>query len=101
MFDTKRVRRFETEPEEGTGGEAESWPRGCMVGGSSAVNGQFYTRGQPQDFDDWEACGASGWSWKNMAKCSPWARGMNPPKGLWMSCMACCSKNDACRIMTS
>lgn len=69
IFDTKRVRRFETEPEEGTGGEAESWPRGCMVGGSSAVNGQFYTRGQPQDFDDWEACGARGWGWKNLAPC--------------------------------
>ena len=69
IFDTKRVRRFETEPEEGTGGEAESWPRGCMVGGSSAVNGQFYTRGQPQDFDDWEARGAVGWGWKNLAPC--------------------------------
>lgn len=69
IFDTKRVRRFETEAEEGTGGEVESWPRGCMVGGSSAVNGQFYTRGQPQDFDDWEACGASGWGWKNLAPC--------------------------------
>nr|ART35526.1 A410 [uncultured bacterium] len=69
IFDTKRVRRFETEAEEGTGGETESWPRGCMVGGSSSVNGQFYTRGQPQDFDDWEACGASGWGWKNLAPC--------------------------------
>ena len=69
LFDTRRVRRFETEPEEGTGGEAESWPRGCMVGGSSAVNGQFYTRGQPQDFDDWEARGARGWGWRDLAPC--------------------------------
>lgn len=69
IFDTRRVRRFETEPEEGTGWEAESWPRGCMVGGSSAVNGQFYTRGQPQDFDDWEARGALGWGWNNLAPC--------------------------------
>ena len=69
IFDTVRVRRFETEPEEGTGGEAESWPRGRMVGGSSAINGQFYTRGQRQDFDDWEACGASGWGWKALAPC--------------------------------
>ena len=59
LFDTHRVRRFETEPEEGTGGESESWPRGRMVGGSSGVNGQFYTRGQLQDFDDWEALGAT------------------------------------------
>lgn len=69
LFDTHRVRRFETEPEEGTGGESESWPRGRMVGGSSGVNGQFYTRGQPQDFDDWEALGATGWGWRQMAPC--------------------------------
>jgi choline dehydrogenase len=69
LFDTHRVRRFETEPEEGTGGEAESWPRGRMVGGSSGVNGQFYTRGQPQDFDDWEALGATGWGWRHLAPC--------------------------------
>lgn len=69
LFDTHRVRRFETVPEEGTGGEAESWPRGRMVGGSSGVNGQFYTRGQPQDFDDWVANGASGWGWRELAPC--------------------------------
>lgn len=69
MFDTQRVRRFETVPEEGTGGEAESWPRGRMVGGSSGVNGQFYTRGQPQDFDDWVAKGAKGWGWRELAPC--------------------------------
>lgn len=69
LFDTQRVRRFETVAEEGTGGEAESWPRGRMVGGSSGVNGQFYTRGQPQDFDDWVAAGATGWGWKDLAPC--------------------------------
>lgn len=69
LFDTQRVRRFETDPEEGSGGEAESWPRGRMVGGSSGVNGQFYTRGQPQDFDDWEARGAQGWGWQQLGPC--------------------------------
>ena len=69
IFDTERVRRFETEPEEGSGGEAESWPRGRMVGGSSGVNGQFYTRGQPEDFDGWEASGARGWNWQTLGPC--------------------------------
>lgn len=69
IFDKHRVRRFETEPEEGSGGEAESWPRGRMVGGSSGVNGQFYTRGQPEDFDGWEASGARGWNWKTLGPC--------------------------------
>jgi len=69
MFDTKYVARFETEPEPGTGGAADSWPRGKLIGGCSAVNGLFYTRGQPQDFDDWEAMGNPGWGWEQVAPC--------------------------------
>lgn len=69
MFDTKFVARFETEPEPGTGGVADSWPRGKLMGGCSAVNGLFYTRGQPQDFDDWAAAGNPGWGWDTMAGC--------------------------------
>lgn len=69
LFDTKRVRRFQTEPEPGSGGEAESWPRGIMVGGSSCVNGMFYTRGQPQDYDDWVGLGAIGWGWPAIGRC--------------------------------
>ena len=53
LFDQHHVRRFDTEPEPGNGNESESWPRGRMLGGSSTVNGMFYTRGQAQDFDDW------------------------------------------------
>lgn len=69
MFDTKYVARFETEPEAGTGGVADSWPRGKLMGGCSAVNGLFYTRGQPEDFNDWEALGNPGWGWKHIAPC--------------------------------
>ncbi|HPB91155.1 MAG TPA: GMC family oxidoreductase N-terminal domain-containing protein [Rugosibacter sp.] len=69
MFDTKYVARFEAEPEPGTGGVADSWPRGKLMGGSSAVNGLFYTRGQPEDFNDWEALGNKGWGWKDIAPC--------------------------------
>lgn len=69
LFDTRHVRRFATEPEAGSGGQSESWPRGMMLGGSSAVNGMFYTRGQPRDYDDWAAQGASGWSWADIGRC--------------------------------
>ena len=67
LFDDKHVRRFDTIPEDGSGGESESWPRGRMLGGSSRVNGMFYTRGQPQDYDDWERLGAKGWNWSTIA----------------------------------
>ena len=69
LFDKHHVRRFNTEPEPGNGNLAESWPRGRMMGGSSTVNGMFYTRGQAQDFNDWEALGNQGWGWKEIAPC--------------------------------
>jgi choline dehydrogenase-like flavoprotein len=69
LFDQHHVRRFDTEPEPGNGNASESWPRGRMLGGSSTVNGMFYTRGQPQDFDDWAAAGNPGWGWADIAPC--------------------------------
>jgi len=59
---------YPTEPEYGTGGSARVWLRGKVLGGSSAVNGMVYTRGHPQDYDDWEAAGADGWGWDTFLK---------------------------------
>lgn len=41
-------------------------PRGRVLGGCSAINGMAYFRGHPQDFDDWAAAGASGWSYEEV-----------------------------------
>jgi choline dehydrogenase len=41
-------------------------PRGRVVGGSSAVNAQIFLRGVPEDYDDWEARGNPGWSFKDL-----------------------------------
>ena len=38
-------------------------PRGKVTGGSSAINGQVWFRGIPEDFDEWEEAGNSGWSY--------------------------------------
>jgi choline dehydrogenase-like flavoprotein len=32
----------------------EQWTRGRVLGGSRSINGMFYGRGQPQDYDHWQ-----------------------------------------------
>ena len=41
------------------------FPRGRVVGGSSAVNTCIALRGQPSDFDEWSDLGLPEWSWQN------------------------------------
>lgn len=36
---------------------------GRVLGGSSAVNGLVWARGNPRDFDGWAEAGCTGWSW--------------------------------------
>jgi len=43
-----------------------SWPRGRVLGGSSAINGLLYIRGQHQDYDDWANLGAHGWGYRDV-----------------------------------
>ncbi|WP_413630052.1 GMC family oxidoreductase [Novosphingobium sp. KCTC 2891] len=45
---------------------SEVWIRGKGLGGSSAINGMIYVRGQPQDYDEWVERGATGWGWSDM-----------------------------------
>src|SRR3954468_3544493 len=64
MVDPRFTRQFDTEPSEGSGGRNVVWPRGRVIGGSSAVNGLIYIRGQHEDYSDWVAAGAKGWDYK-------------------------------------
>ena len=45
-----------------------SFPRGRVVGGSSAINTCIALRGHPYDFDEWAALGLDDWSFE---KCLP------------------------------
>lgn len=53
-------------PEEASGGQAEVWVRGRVLGGSSSVNGMMYVRGQPADFDGIAALSSDDWSWDHI-----------------------------------
>lgn len=59
--DRRHVWHFQTEGHDTV--PPETWLRGKMLGGSSGVNGMMYFRGQPDDYDNWEALGAKGWGW--------------------------------------
>lgn len=54
--------KYETLPVSSTGA-AETWTRGKVLGGSSAVNGMMYLRGAKPDFDALEAATGPLWGW--------------------------------------
>ncbi|MFC7540290.1 GMC family oxidoreductase [Siccirubricoccus deserti] len=55
-----------TEPEPNLDGRRVPWPRGRTLGGSSAINGLLYLRGQPADYDHWRQLGCTGWSFEDV-----------------------------------
>jgi choline dehydrogenase len=57
---------FMSEPESALGGRALWVPRGRILGGCSSINGMFYMRGHPGDFDEWRDFGCDGWSYADL-----------------------------------
>ena len=57
---------LKTEPEPGLNGRSLNYPRGKVIGGSSAINAMVYMRGQAGDYDDWRQLGLPGWSWQDV-----------------------------------
>ncbi|MGE0701343.1 MAG: GMC family oxidoreductase, partial [Hyphomicrobiaceae bacterium] len=57
---------YSGEPEPSTNGRRLPVPRGKILGGSSAINGLAFVRGQAQDFDTWAQMGNRGWSYREV-----------------------------------
>jgi choline dehydrogenase len=57
---------FRTEPEPGLNGRSLAYPRGKVIGGSSAINAMISMRGQAADYNHWRQLGLTGWSWEDV-----------------------------------
>ncbi len=81
--------RFDTEPSPGVNGRALFCPRGRCVGGTANINGMFWVRGDPAEYDNWAKLGNAGWSYadvlplfkrmENYAQGDPAVRGHDGP----------------------
>ncbi len=54
---------YQTQPV-GPSRQIEDWPRGKVLGGSTAVNGMMWTRGAAADWDGLAGRGNPGWGWE-------------------------------------
>jgi choline dehydrogenase len=57
---------FKTAAEAGLNGRSLAYPRGKVLGGSSAINAMIYMRGQARDYDGWRQMGLDGWGWDDV-----------------------------------
>ncbi len=88
--------KYTSEADPGIAGRQAYWPRGKVLGGSSAINAMVWVRGLPNDFDDWVAAGADGWGWdtaqRYFKKLETWSRGGDAVRGgdgpLWVQDVA-------------
>jgi choline dehydrogenase len=58
---------FRTEPQADMHGQQIYWPRGKVLGGSSAINGMAFVWGDPREFDRWRDSGLAGWGAADVA----------------------------------
>ncbi|WP_108125286.1 GMC family oxidoreductase [Saccharospirillum mangrovi] len=62
---------FESTPQSGLDQRRAFQPRGKGLGGSSAINAMIYTRGHPNDYNDWADMGLTDFAWNEVL---PWFR---------------------------
>jgi choline dehydrogenase len=86
LFRTRYDWNFVTLPQERADGRPVFWPRGKVLGGSSAMNAMIYIRGSRLDYDTWrDEYGCTGWGYKELLpyflRAEDNARGAGPYHG--------------------
>ncbi len=66
MSDPKINWLFFSEPQAHAKNRPIFLPRGKTLGGSSAINGMVYIRGNRGDYDEWAELGNPGWAWRDV-----------------------------------
>jgi choline dehydrogenase-like flavoprotein len=71
--------RFTTTPQTGLEGRPVLYPRGRVLGGSSAINAMVFLRGHRAAIDAWESAAATGWGFDDLL---PYYRRAEQTRGL-------------------
>ena len=66
LFKTRVDWNYATEPEPHLHERRLYWPRGKVLGGSSAINAMIYIRGNRADYDHWRDLGNTGWGFADV-----------------------------------
>lgn len=75
---------FTTEPQPGMNGDTMTWPRGKVLGGSSAINGLYLTRPGEIEINAWHTLlgdidGADNWTWESQFAAMKKSETFTPP----------------------
>jgi choline dehydrogenase len=57
---------YKTVTQPRAGNRPHDVPRGKVLGGCSSINALIYQHCSPEDFDEWERLGATGWNYKDL-----------------------------------
>jgi choline dehydrogenase len=66
LNDARYVWKYQTEAQAFMRGQTIYWPRGKVLGGSSAINGMAYVWGDPAEYDRLRDAGCRGWSFEEV-----------------------------------
>jgi choline dehydrogenase len=67
LFRSQYDWNYVTLPQDRSDARAVYWPRGKVLGGSSAISAMIYIRGNRDDYDAWRSIyGCAGWGYKDL-----------------------------------